>query len=189
MPVKFDPKNKEVLMSDERRRELDIYRLLSFIPIQPHQEVAEIGCGPGFFSVPLAKYLWGGKLHAIDIEPEMLEAAKEAVESERLSNVEFVKSTERRVPIENESIDGAFLAFVLQEAQSPGALLKEAQRSLRSPGWLTVIEWHRKKSENGPPLKQRIKDTDLVEMVEKAGFRVALKRDLNSMQYVVVARK
>ena len=189
MPVKFDPKNKEVLVSDERHKALDIYRVLSLIPILPHHEVADIGCGPGFFTVPLAKYVWGGKLHAIDIQPEMLEAAKEAVESERLSNVEFLKSTERRVPLESDSVDGALLAFVLQEAQSPAALLKEARRSLRNTGWLTVLEWHKKKSDEGPPLKQRIKDTELVAKVEEAGFRVALKRDLNSTQYMVVARK
>lgn len=188
MPVKFDPQDKEVLLSAERRKALDMYRLLSLIPILPHHVVADIGCGPGFFTVPLAKYLWDGKLYAVDIQQEMLDAAKEAVDSERLSNVEFVKSTERRLPLEKERLDGALMAFVLQEAAGRESLLKEVRRCMRTPGWAVVIEWHKKKSEEGPPFKQRIKDTEMVDLLDKTGFRVASRRDLNSKQYMVLAR-
>jgi len=189
MPVKFDPKNKDVLLSAERRRTLDMYRLLSLIPIVPHQSVVDIGCGPGFFTVPLAKYLWGGKVYAVDVQQEMLDAAKKAVESERLSNVEFLKSTERRLPLEKESVDGALLAFVLQEADSHTSLLKETRRSVRSSGWLAILEWHRKESDSGPPLEQRIEDDEMAELVTDAGFRVVSKRDLNEMQYLVLASR
>ena len=173
MPVKFDPRNKDVLLSAERRKALDMYRLLSLMPILPHHVVADIGCGPGFFTVPLAKYLWDGKLYAVDIQQEMLDAAKEAVESERLSNVELVRSTERRLPLDKEGLDGALMAFVLQEAAGRKSLLKEVRRCMRTPGWAVVIEWHRKESEEGPPFKQRIEDTEMVKLLDEAGFRVA----------------
>ena len=188
MPVKFDPRNKEILLSPARRKSLDMYRLLSFIPILPHHAIADIGCGPGFFTVPMAKYLWDGKLFAVDIKQEMLDAAKEAVDSERLSNVEFVKSTERRLPLKKDSLDGAVVAFVIQEAAGRESLLKEIRRCQRTPGWAVILEWHKKKSKEGPPFQQRIKDTDMMNLLEKTGFRVSTKRDLNNQQYMIVAR-
>ena len=188
MPVKFDPRNKEILLSPARRKSLDMYRLLSLIPILPHLAIADIGCGPGFFTVPLAKYLWDGKLFAVDIKQEMLDAAKEAVDSERLSNVEFVKSTERRLPLKKDSLDGSVVAFVIQEAAGRESLLKEIRRCQRTPGWAVILEWHKKKSKEGPPFQQRIKDTDMMNLLEKTGFRVSTKRDLNNQQYMIVAR-
>lgn len=188
MPVKFDPRNKETLLSPERRKSLDMYRMLSLIPILPHHVIADIGCGPGFFTVPLAKYLWDGKIYAVDIKQEMLDAAKEGVDRERLSNVEYVKSTERRLPIKKGILDGAVAAFVIQEAAGRESLLKEIHRCMRTPGWTVILEWHRKKSKEGPPLKQRIADTDMMNLLEKTGFRVASKHDLNSQHYMIVAR-
>ena len=102
--------------------------------------------------------------------------------------MEFVKSTERRLPLEKERLDGALMAFVLQEAAGRETLLKEVRRCMRTPGWAVVIEWHKKKSEEGPPFKQRIKDTEMVDLLDKTGFRVASRRDLNSKQYMVLAR-
>ena len=60
--VKFDPKNKELLVSQDRRNALDVYKLLRIFPILSHHAVADIGCGPGFFTIPMAKMVFDGKI-------------------------------------------------------------------------------------------------------------------------------
>ena len=40
----------------------DTHRLISVIPILPHDHVADIGCGSGYFTVPLGKFLFDGKV-------------------------------------------------------------------------------------------------------------------------------
>ena len=187
--AKFDPKKKDILLSPERRRALDTHRLLSMIPVLPHHVVADIGCGPGYLTIPFAKYLFDGKVFALDVQQEMLDATQEALEAVNLSNVEVMLSEEERLPLEDECLDGTIAAFVLQEADSPNALLKEARRCLKKSGWLALLEWHKRKTDEGPPLKRRIEEKRLRTMAEKQGFRFGSRRDLNGSQYMLLMRK
>lgn len=187
--VKFDPKNKELLVSQDRRNALDVYKLLRIFPILSHHKVADVGCGPGFFTIPMAKMVFDGRIYALDIQDEMLDAVRAEVEKINLTNVEIVKSQEKKLPLEDESVDGVVAAFVLQEATSPKTLLKEALRCLKTHGWLVVLEWYKREMDEGPPLSQRIDMDDMRESIAKAGFRVRESRDLNGKQYMVMARK
>jgi ubiquinone/menaquinone biosynthesis C-methylase UbiE len=187
--VKFDPKNKELLVSRDRRNALDVHKLLRIFPIVSHHVVADIGCGPGFFTIPIAKMVFDGKVYALDIQKEMLDAVREEVKKVNLSNVDVIKSQEKKLPLDDESIDGAVAAFVLQESSSPRALLNEAMRCLKKHGWLVVLEWYKTEMDEGPPLTQRIDIEEMKELTAKAGFRVRETRDLNGKQYMVVARK
>ena len=187
--VKFDPKNKELLVSEDRRNALDVYKLLRIFPILSHHTVADVGCGPGFFTIPMAKMVFDGRIHALDIQDEMLDAVRAEVAKINLTNVDVVKSEEKKLPLEDESVDGVVAAFVLQEAASPKALLKEALRCLKNHGWLVVLEWYKREMEEGPPVSQRIDIEEMKELTAKAGFRVRETRDLNGKQYMVMARK
>ena len=136
MPRKFDPKNADVLLSSERRDSLDFYRVLSLIPVRTHHVVADIGCGPGYFAVPLAKYLFDGELFALDVQQEMLNIAKRELDQIHLTNVKLLLSEESRLPLEDHSLDGAFSAFMMHEADDRTALLSDIRRCLRRRGWL-----------------------------------------------------
>jgi len=187
--VKFDPINNNVLVSRERRQLLDPSRLISLLPIMSHHWVADIGCGPGYFSIPFAKYLFDGKLFALDIQKEMLDATQEALKAARLTNTELILSKETKIPIEDEVLDGAITSFVLQEASRPSLLLKEAKRCLKKSGWLIILEWHKREMDEGPPLSQRISEDELRKMTDKLGFRFRALRNLNSSQYMMLVRK
>ena len=185
MAVKSDPAKDDLLSPDR----VDIHRLMSLIPILPYHHVADIGCGPGYFTVPLAKFLFHGKVFALDVQQEMLDAAREAVDAVRLTNVEAVLSEEKKLPLEDGSLDGALMAFVLQEASSARALLKEALRCLKASGWLAVLAWDKREMDEGPPLKQRIAEDAMLAMAEKVGLRFTARRDLSDRQYMLMLRK
>jgi ubiquinone/menaquinone biosynthesis C-methylase UbiE len=93
------------------------------------------------------------------------------------------------MPLDDNSIDGALMAFVLQEANSPRALLKEAKRCLRNTGWLAVLEWHKREMEEGPPVKQRVEEEKVLSMATKLGFRFTARRDIDEKQYLLLMRK
>jgi len=50
MADKFDPANKEALLSKSRHELLDPQRIIALLPLRPYQVVADVGCGPGFFA-------------------------------------------------------------------------------------------------------------------------------------------
>ena len=187
--VKFDPNDNDILVSRERRQLIDPSRLISLLPIMSHHWVADIGCGPGYFSIPFAKYLFDGKLFALDVQKEMLDATQKALKAARLTNTELILSKETKIPIEDEVLDGAITSFVLQEASRPSVQLKEAKRCLKKSGWLIILEWHKREMDEGPPLSQRISEDELRKMTDKLGFRFRALRNLNSSQYMMLVRK
>ena len=185
----FDPDKKEVLLSTDRQRSLDVFRVTSLIPIFPHHVIADIGCGPGFFTVPLAKHVFDGKIYAIDVQQEMLDAAKEGLERIRLTNVELILSKDERLPLDDDSLDGALAAFVMHETEDPKSLLEDTRQCLRRGGWIALLEWHKREMEEGPPLEDRIDEPDLYEMAYETGFRSLGRYTLNDNQYILVMRK
>ncbi len=176
------------LLSPERAETSDPIVILSFSPINAYDTVADIGCGPGYFTLPLAKALVRGKVLALDLDDEMLAACRERVAEARLGNVEILKCSEFEFPIEAGSVDGVFLAFVIQASPDKGRFLKAVREVIQPRGWCSVLEWYRKETEIGPPLERRIDPEDLEAMAREAGFRTMGWRDLNGDQYMMTLR-
>ena len=176
------------LLSPERLEASDPFVILSFCPLNVHDTVADIGCGPGYFAIPLGKHVFDGKVYALDAQQEMLDAAKEALQKVNLTNVELVLTKDERLPLDDDSLDGALAAFVVHGAGAKG-LLEETRRCLRNGGWLALLEWHKDKTVDGPPVRQRIEEARLRAMAEKAGFRYTARHNLNDSQYMLLMRK
>ena len=65
------PSSIERLLRPERLETLDPFRVLSHCPLTPRDNVADIGCGPGYFTLPLAKFLINGKTLKESISNQM----------------------------------------------------------------------------------------------------------------------
>ncbi len=188
MAKKYDPAVKEALLSRERADMLDTHRVMSFLPLMPYQQVADVGCGPGYFTIPLAKFAFDGRVYALDIHKQMLDAVREAADRVRLTNVETVLSRERKVTLDKQSIDGAMVAFLLSEASMPAKVLKDVYGALRTGGWLAIIEWRQADQEGGPPAASHFSEEDSKELAAEVGFRLTGRYDVNPLHYMLVFR-
>jgi len=183
---KSTSKDIDFMTSAERGRLLDPYSIIPLIPIQPGHNVGDIGCGPGVFSIPLAKYLFSGKLYAVDIHEPMLKEITSTLDSINLNNIELNLSTENSIPIDNNVLDGVFVSCTLEEAQSPSVLLTEIKRIIKQFGWLTIISCLTKNNDNINLEYEYIPKTKLNRMVEKLGFKLLSQRELNDQYYLSV---
>ena len=177
------------LMSPERGQQVDTFRILSMSGINLHDTVADVGCGPGFFTVPLSKYLVSGKVYALDIDDEMLDACSRTVQEARMGNVEVLKCGEFDFPLEENSVDGAFLAFVVQHSPDKARFLGAVRQLIHAKGWCTVLEWYRKETGTGPPQERRVDPLELQALGQVSGFRYGNWRDLNGEQYMMTFRR
>ena len=170
--------------------ELDIYHIMSLLPVMPYQEIADVCCGEGTLSVPLGKLVYRGKVTALDTVKKDLTAARKQLKNIRLTNVKASHiSDETSLPLKDESIDGAMASFFYQASKNPQSILKELSRSLKKGGWLALIEWQKEFGESAPPEQKKISPEKCREIAEKEGFRFYIRHDLSDMAYMLLLRK
>lgn len=142
MPHKFDPARRARLEDPDRRRLLPAHDLLADAGLRAGMSAVDIGCGPGFFTLPAAEIVGpAGRIYAVDISPQMLQAVEEKARAAGLHNIQPVQAEESAIPLADGIAQFALLAFVLHEAVEPGAFLAEVIRLLVPGARLLLLEW------------------------------------------------
>ncbi|MEK7281086.1 MAG: methyltransferase domain-containing protein, partial [Chloroflexota bacterium] len=183
---KFDPKRMDFLDSPQRAKQVDMDKIMSLLPLRPHNVVADIGCGTGFFTFPLAQHLPQGRVLALDISPDMLERVKSKVQQSGATNVEARLCQELDFPVAPGSLDGVLLALVLHEQEERTACLQKVRDRLQPGGWVGVVEWVKKPMAEGPPLYERIDPKEGRELATEAGLKVVQKESVGQSFYMLV---
>ncbi len=112
--------------------------LIEKLAINPLDAVMDFGCGPGYFTVDLAKK--AKKVVAVDLSPEMLKKAQRKAEKDGVKNIQFLQSNGTSIQLEDGSIDLILLVTVYHEVGESEAVLKELRRVLKSEGRLAIVE-------------------------------------------------
>jgi len=178
------PSSIERLLRPERLETLDPFRVLSHCPLTPRDNVADIGCGPGYFTLPLAKFLINGKVIALDTSDEMLEACRARLDKVRLGNVEVVKCTDYEFPVDNATMDGIFISVTLHHPEDRVRFLSTAKEMLKPGGWCFIVEWQPHLTESGPPQEVRVPIEKLRQIATESGLRFQTSLNLNSDYYL-----
>ena len=115
-------------------------RLVRILALKPTDRVLEIGCGPGYFSPAVAKFLTRGHLTLFDFQNGMLDIAEAQLKKRGLTNYARQQGDAKALPFAGDSFDAAFLVTVLGEVGGAEAALREAFRVLKPGGLLSVTE-------------------------------------------------
>lgn len=154
-------------------------------------DVVEFGCGYGTFTIAAAR-LTGGTVHALDIEPEMLETTAAKARSLGLINVRTLRRdfVSDGTALPDESVGYAML-FNILHAEDPVGLLREAFRVLRPGGRVGVIHWvFDAATPRGPDLSIRPRPDQCQAWVQEAGFDLVIPFvDLPPYHYGLVGRR
>jgi arsenite methyltransferase len=115
--------------------------VLDRVGIHSGETVLEVGPGPGTFTVEAARRVGPeGKLIVVDIQPAMIARVEQRVREAGLTNVETHVASAYALPVEDESVDRAFLITVLPEIPHQYRALDELRRVLKSGGLLSITE-------------------------------------------------
>jgi ubiquinone/menaquinone biosynthesis C-methylase UbiE len=115
--------------------------ILDHVGIRPGERVLELGPGPGAFTVDAAQRAGPeGWLIAVDIQPQMIAQVEQRVREAGLTNVETHVANAYDLPLEDGSVDRAFLVTVLPEIPDQARALTELRRVLKPCGLLSITE-------------------------------------------------
>ncbi|NCO66376.1 MAG: hypothetical protein AUK32_01120 [Candidatus Aquicultor secundus] len=170
---------------------LDNPRRKEILPVEPVIEVlggikdglavADLGCGTGYLSVPLAKHLDGhGTVYAVDINPKALEVLKEKAAG--IDNILALQSEENKFPIESRTIDVSFMVAVFHELDDPSSFLMEIRRISKPFHQIVVVDWSDVQGEMGPPMSERIPEKDVIKFFKDRGC--AFKKKFAPSRYM-----
>jgi uncharacterized protein len=114
--------------------------LVARLHLTANSRVLELGPGPGFFSVHIARRIPSGHLCLVDVQREMLDKARARIRRAGVSNVSFAQASASALPFARGVFDAAFLVTVLGEVPDPAACVVQLRDVLRPGGLLSITE-------------------------------------------------
>jgi len=112
--------------------------------------VADVGCGPGYFTIPMAELVGStGKVYAADSDPKSIKVLRAKSDAQRLENIieTHATSAANLGAIPNQSVDFVFANAVLCCMVDHAGAVAEIKRILKPQGlaYLSVTKLFRKK--------------------------------------------
>lgn len=171
----FNPAKLDKLNDPARLARMDPPRLWAAAGAHNPSVVVEIGAGTGIFAARFAEFAPRATVYAVDTEPLMvgwMEGHKVPGLDGRLVPVLV---TGDKVPLPDGIADVVFMIDLHHELADPAKTYAEANRLLRGGGTVVVADWRPDAEPGGPPQGIRVGETEIVAVMEAAGFaRVAV---------------
>jgi ubiquinone/menaquinone biosynthesis C-methylase UbiE len=134
--------------------------------VEEGMTVLDIGCGPGYFTIDMARMVGGtGRVIAVDLQEGMLHKLRAKIEGSELeARIRLHKSEANRIGV-TEKADFALCFYLLHELPDQRAFFAELLSILKPDGQALLVE---------PPIHvSRKAFAETVEKAREAGFTPA----------------
>jgi ubiquinone/menaquinone biosynthesis C-methylase UbiE len=191
---RFDPKSVHKLEAPERGMQFPVDAILDAAGVcagairAGAMNVADIGAGSGYFTLPMARRVAPGKVYAVDPSTELLEVirGKLAVDGAP-ENVELVVGEASDTGLAEGACDLIFLSAVWHEIDSPADALREFARIAAPRARLAIVDWSPGGIHPpGPPLAHRVARAEVERALRDGGWSVVKSEMVTEWTYLVV---
>lgn len=150
---------------------------------------ADIGCGTPFYTLEAAQIVSPGRLYAVDIQSDRLDAIEGWAQEEGIGNIMPMRTGDRGIPVPDGSVDIAYCAGAFHEFEAPDTVLRDVLRMMKDDGTFFLIDWKATDSPGGPPLRHRAPLTTLLKALREVGFDQLKNHDVFEYFHCVQATK
>jgi ubiquinone/menaquinone biosynthesis C-methylase UbiE len=174
----------------EREAEEAPSLLLKALKLKAGMTVVDLGAGSGYLTFPMAKMVSpGGKVLAVDIQPEMLAIIKQKSERLGVKNVVPVLGTITDPNLKPKSVDLILLVDVYHEFDHPYEMASKMVNALRPGGRLVLVEY--RGEDPSVPIKELHKMTEAQVRKEMAIFPVQFRENIGILprQHILVFQR
>lgn len=147
--------------------------LINYNVFRNDMTVVDLGCGNGFISRSIAKYV--REVIAVDLSSEMLRELRDKALKENINNITTLESDGRNIPLGSSSIDIVCANMYLHHIENPETAIKEMYRILKPGGLVFIADFH---EHNNIELMNKMhdlwpgfKNSDLKSWFNKNGFK------------------
>jgi ubiquinone/menaquinone biosynthesis C-methylase UbiE len=182
----FNPKHIAALESEERKTWQNPEEIIKLLPLKPSYVVADLGCGTGYFTLPISRK--AKKVYGIDIQKEMLTVLEQKIRKQKIRNIQILLSNENEIPLQNASVDLLLSVNTLHEFSDKDAIISEMWRVLRADGNVAIIDFKKEDTGFGPPVSIRLSKEQAKRLFQKNGLTALKMHDLK-YHYLIVFGK
>ncbi len=188
---RFDPKSLHKLEAPERGEQFPVDAILNVTGVCGLLNVADIGAGSGYFTLPIARRVAPGKVYAVEPATELREVIRGKLAADGApKNVELVAGDASATGVAEASCDLIFLCAVWHEIDDHAEALREFKRIAAPNAKLAIVDWSPEAvAPPGPPLEHRIARAEVERMLEEGGWGVAKSDVVTAWTYIVVAQR
>lgn len=179
----------KVFDDPERDKWQKPHEVIRALGLAADAKVADIGAGTGYFAVRLAHMTPGGRVYAVDIEPDMVRYLAERAKREGLTNLQAVqaKPDDAALP---EKVDRVLVVDTYHHISDRVSYFRRLRERLKADAQVAIIDFT-VDSPVGPPKSDRLPATQVSEEMQAAGYARVAQHGFLPYQYFVVfqARK
>ena len=166
------------------------HRVLRALGVRRGHVIADVGAGPGFWTIPLARRVGRrGHVFALDPEPAALDVLRRRLEKAGVRNVTPVLNDDTAPMLPNNACDLAVIVNVYHHFAEPARFLRRMARCLKRGGRLVNIDWADRDTPKGPPAHRRIPPAVFLRDARHAGLQLVAEHRCLPYQYFFVLRR
>ena len=177
------------LLAHERKEWQDPEKILPQLGLKAGMVVADLACGPGYFTIPMARAVGlRGRVYAVDSSKVMLGYLSSNIERSKIGEkvIRIIKSdiTETRIP--SSSVDIVFLVNILHDSPDRASLFSEIRRVSKQNSELVVIDWKKEETGMGPAVEIRLTEKESRKILRGNGYEITHAIDAGRFHYGLV---
>jgi precorrin-6B methylase 2 len=178
------------LEREEREQEERTSVLITELGLKAGMVIADVGAGSGYLSRRMAPLVMpGGRILAVDVQPEMLALLAKTAEDPRYANIEPLLGAADDTRLAPDSVDLAIMVDVYHELEFPWEVLESIVRALKPGGRVAFVEY--RGEDANVPIKALHKMTERQIRLEAGKHALTWERTSRRLpwQHLVVFRK
>lgn len=183
-----DPKAYLAMLDDPKR---DAYQkpheVITALKLKEGEVIADIGAGSGYFTLRLARHVGEtGRVYAVDVSPEMIVHMNRRIRDLKVKNVVSILAAPDDPLLADASVDRFFICDTWHHIENRDRYLALLKKMLKPGGEVVMVDFKKAETPVGPPQEMRIDRADLVQEMEKNGFRLDAEHTFLPYQYFLV---
>lgn len=164
--------------------------VVAALALEPGQVACDIGAGPGYFSLRLARAAGNaGQVFAVDVEPRMIELLRTRLEASGVRNVTPVLALPDDPLLPPAACDLILIVDTYHHFPDGPAYLRRLARSLRPGGRIVNIDFQKRELPLGPPVDRKISREAFLADARAAGLKLAGEKEFLPYQYFLILAK
>jgi ubiquinone/menaquinone biosynthesis C-methylase UbiE len=170
--------------------------VLEAIGLRRDMAAIDLCCGDGWFTLPMSKV--AARVVAIDIDRNMLEAARDRLAAAGATNCEFVEGDAYELARHMRGpADFVLMANAFHGVPDQPRLADAIGKALKPAGRLAVVNWHQRRREEttilgeprGPKGELRMSPEQTIASIEAVGLIFAGLVELPPYHYAVIMER